>query len=179
MNPMSTAVRNADIAALMREIADLLEIKDENPFRIRAYRNLARTLDNMGPSVQDMLAERRNLDDLAGVGPDLAGNIAEVAATGTSTLREELRRELPAGLDRLLGLGRTRRACASLRRPDRHPAAPLSRAPARTLGRSPAVPPDRHAARGQAHRTIAGARPCLVGSSPRCAGCWLAGAPCS
>lgn len=108
MSPTSTAVRNADIAAVMREIADLLDIKDENPFRIRAYRNVARTLDNLGPSVQDLLAEHRNLDDLPGVGPDLAGKIAEVAATGTCALRDELRRELPSGLEGLLripGLG--------------------------------------------------------------------------
>ncbi|HEX9171132.1 MAG TPA: helix-hairpin-helix domain-containing protein, partial [Telluria sp.] len=101
-------VHNADVAEVMREIADLLEIKGENIFRIRAYRNLARTLDNLGPSVQGMLAEHRNLDDLPGVGPDLAGKIAEIVATGTCTLREQLHHELPPGLDGLLripGLG--------------------------------------------------------------------------
>lgn len=60
-------VRIADVAAVMRKIADLLEIKGEDPFHLRAYRKPARTVDKPGPSVQGMLAEHRDLDDLPGV----------------------------------------------------------------------------------------------------------------
>jgi len=97
-------IHNADIAAVLREIADLLEIKGGNPFRIRAYRNLARTLEALGPSVQTMLAEQRDLDELPGVGPDLAGKLAEIVHTGSCALREQLLGELPAGLHTLLSV---------------------------------------------------------------------------
>ncbi|HZX26037.1 MAG TPA: helix-hairpin-helix domain-containing protein, partial [Telluria sp.] len=102
--PAPAVVHNADLANVMREIADLLEIKGGNPFRIRAYRNLARTLDALGPSVQTMLAEQRDLDELPGVGPDLAGKLAEIVRTGSCALREQLLAELPAGLHTLLSI---------------------------------------------------------------------------
>ena len=101
-------VQNTDIGAVFREIADLLEIRGENPFRIRAYRTAARTLDNIAPSVQVLLEQHRDLDDLPGVGPDLAGKIGEIVATGTCALREELRGGMPEGISLLLsvpGLG--------------------------------------------------------------------------
>lgn len=99
---------NADIAAVFQEIADLLDIKGDNPFRIRAYRNAARTLATLSPGVATMLHEKRDLRELPGIGADLATKIAEIAATGTCPLREELRRELPPSIHELLsvpGLG--------------------------------------------------------------------------
>ena len=97
-------VHNTDVGAVFREIADLLEIRGENPFRIRAYRTAARTLDNIAPSVQVLLEEHRDLDDLPGVGPDLAGKIGEIVATGTCALREELRGDMPEGISLLLSI---------------------------------------------------------------------------
>lgn len=97
-------VHNTDVGAVFREIADLLEIRGENPFRIRAYRTAARTLDNIAPSVQVLLEQHRDLDDLPGVGPDLAGKIGEIVATGTCALREELRGDLPDGIGLLLSI---------------------------------------------------------------------------
>lgn len=101
-------IHNADIAAAFTEIADLLEIENQNPFRIRAYRNAARTVEMLGPSIQDLLAEGRDLSELPGIGEDLAGRIAEIVHGGTCALQEQLRQELPpgiAGLLRVPGLG--------------------------------------------------------------------------
>lgn len=101
-------VHNDDIAAVFQEIADLLDIKGDNPFRIRAYRNAARMLNSLAPSVQTMVQEKRDLRELPGIGADLAAKIAEIATTRTCALREELRRELPPALHKLLsvpGLG--------------------------------------------------------------------------
>lgn len=101
-------VHNADIAAVFQEIADLLDIKGDNPFRIRAYRNAARMLNSLAPSVQTMVQEKRDLRELPGIGADLAAKIVEIATTRTCALREELRHELPPALHKLLsvpGLG--------------------------------------------------------------------------
>jgi DNA polymerase (family 10) len=101
-------VHNADIAAVFEEIADLLEIKDENPFRIRAYRNAARTVSELGRELASVLEREGNLPKLPGVGPDLAGKIREICASGTCALLERLHRELPPAISELLripGLG--------------------------------------------------------------------------
>jgi DNA polymerase (family 10) len=102
-------IRNADIAGVFNEIADLLELEDGNPFRIRAYRNAARTVETLVPSVEDLVHEGRPLFELPGIGKDLAGKIAEIVdGGGTCALREQLRGELPEGIGKLLhvpGLG--------------------------------------------------------------------------
>lgn len=102
-------IHNADIAAVFTEIADLLEIESGNPFRIRAYRNAARTMETLAPSVEDLLDEGRDLCALPGIGKDLAGKISEIVhGGGTCPLREQLRGELPPDIDKLLrvpGLG--------------------------------------------------------------------------
>ncbi|HJV84386.1 MAG TPA: DNA polymerase/3'-5' exonuclease PolX [Noviherbaspirillum sp.] len=101
-------IHNADVAAIFQQIADLLEIEGDNPFRIRAYRNAARMLSTLAPSVQTMVEESRDLKELPGIGPDLAAKIIEIVATGTCALREELRNEMPPAIHELLtvpGLG--------------------------------------------------------------------------
>ncbi|MFL6674842.1 MAG: DNA polymerase/3'-5' exonuclease PolX [Massilia sp.] len=101
-------VQNAEIAAVFYEIADLLEIENSNPFRIRAYRNAARTVQMLAPNVQALVEAGRDLKELPGIGIELAERIAEVAEGGTCELREQLRRELPPEIHRLLripGLG--------------------------------------------------------------------------
>jgi DNA polymerase (family 10) len=101
-------IHNTAIAAVFTEIADLLEISNGNPFRIRAYRNAARTVEMLAPSVQALVEEGRDLAELPGIGHDLAGRIAEIVHGGTCELREQLRRELPPDIDKLLrvpGLG--------------------------------------------------------------------------
>jgi DNA polymerase (family 10) len=97
-------VHNADIAAVFEEIADLLEIKQENPFRIRAYRNAARTVSGLGRDLAELLERGAELPKLPGVGPDLAGKIREICAKGTCALLERLHRELPPAITELLGI---------------------------------------------------------------------------
>jgi DNA polymerase (family 10) len=101
-------VRNAEIADLFDRMAALLEIQGANPFRVRAYRNAARTLGGLPRSVADMLAEEEDLSRLPGIGKDLAGKIAEIIDTGHLSALEEVEKGVPAGLvdlTRLPGLG--------------------------------------------------------------------------
>jgi len=100
--------QNAEIAAALDEIADLLEIQGANPFRVRAYRAAARTVGGWGRSVQAMVEQGADLDELPGVGPDLAGKIGEIVATGSCALLAQLRKQLPPAIVELLkipGLG--------------------------------------------------------------------------
>jgi len=102
-------MNNERIAAHFEELADLLEIQGANPFRIRAYRNAARTLEGLSESVADIAAdESRALTDLEGIGKDLAEKIEQLLETGSLTQLDELRAEVPAGLlavMRVPGLG--------------------------------------------------------------------------
>jgi DNA polymerase (family 10) len=102
------SVHNADVAAVFDEIADLLEIEGANPFRVRAYRNAARTLRDLKREVAAMVAEREDLTELPGIGEDLASKIKEIVETGTASMLEEHRKNVPATLTNLLkipGLG--------------------------------------------------------------------------
>jgi DNA polymerase (family 10) len=96
---------NADIAVIFEEIANLLEIQGANPFRVRAYHNAARTVAELSQEASQLVAQGAHLP---GIGPDLAGKIAEIAATGHCSLLDSLQRELPPAVTELLkipGLG--------------------------------------------------------------------------
>jgi len=101
-------VHNADIARAFDEIADLLELQDANPFRIRAYRNAARVAGEARVDLAARLAQGEALPKLPGIGEDLGAKIGEIAATGSCALLEKLRKKFPAGVTELLrvpGLG--------------------------------------------------------------------------
>ena len=101
-------VHNADIAAVFEEIAELLEIQSANPFRVRAYRNAARTVGEFGQDLAALVRNGEKLPKIAGIGDDLARKIHEIAETGKCTLLERLHKELPAAVTELLkipGLG--------------------------------------------------------------------------
>src|SRR5436189_5312467 len=102
-------MQNPDIARLFDEVADLLEIQDANPFRVRAYRNAARTIRDFPEPITDLVrAGTKDLTDIAGIGDDLAEKITAIVTTGELPLQKELARKLPAGLLDLLripGLG--------------------------------------------------------------------------
>jgi DNA polymerase (family 10) len=98
------AVHNADIARCFDEIADLLELGDENPFRIRAYRNASRLVGDLRLDIAQTLAKGGELPRLPGIGEDLAGKMREVAGRGTCKLLEQLRRRFPPGITELLAL---------------------------------------------------------------------------
>ena len=102
-------MQNPDIARLFDEVADLLEIQDANPFRVRAYRNAARTIRDFPESLADLVrAGTKDLTEIPGIGEDLAEKIAEIVGTGALKLHRQLAAKLPAGLLDLLripGLG--------------------------------------------------------------------------
>jgi DNA polymerase (family 10) len=89
-------MKNQQIAVVFNEIASLLELKGENPFRIRAYQRAALTIGGLARDAAGMAdAELRALP---GIGPDLVGKIREFLDTGRVNTLEELLREIPAGL---------------------------------------------------------------------------------
>jgi histidinol phosphatase-like PHP family hydrolase len=99
-------VDNLAIARVLKEIADLLEIKDENPFKIRAYRTAAETLVHESEPVAGLTPAERLA--LPGIGKDLAAKIGELVDTGTIRYHRELLQEFPPTiLDvlRLQGVG--------------------------------------------------------------------------
>lgn len=101
-------VHNADIAATFEEIADLLEIEGANAFRIRAYRNAARTLSELSQDARVLLDKGDDLKRLPGIGDDLAAKIVEIVTTGSCSLLQRLHKELPPAITELLhipGLG--------------------------------------------------------------------------
>ncbi|HMB17233.1 MAG TPA: DNA polymerase/3'-5' exonuclease PolX [Pelovirga sp.] len=97
-------IHNSDIARIFNQVADLLEISNANPFRVRAYRNAARTIQDQPQSVAGMLEEERDLSKLAGIGDDLAGKIDEIVETGSLEMLEELERKMPGELATLLNI---------------------------------------------------------------------------
>ena len=97
-------LHNADIAAVFEEIADLLELGDANPFRVRAYRNAARVVSGLSLDLAARLAEGAELPKLPGIGADLGGKMHEIAASGSCKLLEQLRRKFPSGITELLRL---------------------------------------------------------------------------
>jgi DNA polymerase (family 10) len=93
---------NRQIAVIFNGIADLLEIKGENPFRVRAYRRAAQNIDGLPHDVGLMTDEA--LLEVPGIGHDLAAKIREYADTGRITAYEELKKEVPEGLPVLLSV---------------------------------------------------------------------------
>jgi DNA polymerase (family 10) len=101
-------VHNEDIAVIFDEMADLLEIEDANPFRVRAYRNAARTVRGLGQELETMVDNGEDLTRLSGIGKDLAAKIIEILNTGHAKALDKLHTEVPASLEALLkipGLG--------------------------------------------------------------------------
>lgn len=101
-------VHNAEISDIFNEVADLLEIEGANPFRVRAYRNAARTIAGLPQSAAEWVARREDLSELPGIGQDLAGKITEIVTTGKLSLLEEIRSRVSPQIRELLkipGLG--------------------------------------------------------------------------
>ncbi len=95
---------NAEIAKLFNRYADLLEIQDANPFRVRAYRNAARVVAGSSRGMSELLAEGRDLDELPGIGKDLAKKIEVIVQTGILPQLEQLQKQVPRSLSDLMGL---------------------------------------------------------------------------
>ncbi|HSR00080.1 MAG TPA: DNA polymerase/3'-5' exonuclease PolX [Sphingomicrobium sp.] len=97
-------VHNAEIAAMLDQTGELLEIRGDNPFRARAYRRAARVVQGLARSVPAMIAAGEDLDDLPGIGEDLAGKIVDIARTGHFALLDQLKAELPGELGEIAAL---------------------------------------------------------------------------
>lgn len=91
-------VHNAEIAKMFDQTAELLEIEGANPFRVRAYRKAARTIEGLPKSVANLLAAGEDLSELPGIGKDLAGKIADIVSSGRSEVLQQLKRRLPGEL---------------------------------------------------------------------------------
>jgi len=99
-------VDNRPIAQVLSEIADLLEIKGDNVFKIRAYRSAADTIAAWADPVARM--DERQLHELPGIGKDLAKKVRELVDTGTCRFHQDLLLEFPPtilDLLRLQGVG--------------------------------------------------------------------------
>lgn len=87
-------MKNFEVAAIFNEIADLLEIKDENPFRIRAYRKAAQNIESLTQDVEE-IAKKGTLKEIPGIGKDLAGKIEEIIKTGKLKFYRKLKSQIP------------------------------------------------------------------------------------
>lgn len=95
---------NGQIARTLTEIADLLEIRDENPFKVRAYRRATRTVQGLTRPLSTMVRARADLTTLPGIGKDIARVITELVETGRSGRLADLETEMPATLGDLMRL---------------------------------------------------------------------------
>jgi DNA polymerase (family 10) len=101
-------IHNAEIAEILNEYADLLEIEGANQYRVRAYRTAARNISDLPHSVVEMVNKKEDLSNLPGLGKDIAGKVADIVNSGRLSDLEELKKKLPAELidiTRLAGLG--------------------------------------------------------------------------
>jgi DNA polymerase (family 10) len=108
---LASAVKNRDVARLFTRYATLLEIEDANPFRVRAYRNAARIVEELPRNVGDMIRQGEDLSQLSGIGKDLAAKIREIVETGRLAKFEEASKRTPGelvDLTALPGLGAKR-----------------------------------------------------------------------
>jgi DNA polymerase (family 10) len=99
-------MKNQQIATIFNEMAELLELKGENVFRIRAYRRAAQNIDGLARDVGELPEEE--LRGVPGIGQDLASKIIEFRETGKVAAHEKLKQDIPAGVLDLLrvpGLG--------------------------------------------------------------------------
>ncbi len=93
----------SQIAEVLEEIATLLELKDENPFKIRAYANAARSLETFGGNLSD-LQDEEALAKIPGIGKAIAAKVKELAGTGKLKYLEELRAEFPEAILELFSI---------------------------------------------------------------------------
>ncbi|MFL6499346.1 MAG: DNA polymerase/3'-5' exonuclease PolX [Candidatus Udaeobacter sp.] len=92
-----------EIASVLEQIATLLELKAENPFKIRAYTNAARAIETFGANVSNFQDEEA-VSKIPGIGKSIAVKIKELAETGSLSYFKELSAEFPAGILELFSL---------------------------------------------------------------------------
>ncbi len=96
-------MKNLEIAAIFRDIARILEIKGDNPFRIRAYERAAQNIEGLSEDIENFIREDR-LNIIPGIGKDLAEKIKEIVKTDRLKFFNELKKSIPEGLLELLNI---------------------------------------------------------------------------
>jgi len=101
---------NADVGRVLRQIAEMLEFRNENPFKIRSYQMAAETIGSMGTPVTDIVVRGGAVErqKIPGIGKAISGQILEIVQTGKSSYFEELTVDVPAtvlDLRRVSGIG--------------------------------------------------------------------------
>ncbi len=97
-------IHNKDISTILNEVADLLDLKGENEFRIRSYRNAARTISEGSDNITKMVQENKDISDLPGIGESIAEKVEEIIKTGKLKQLDELKDELPPSLPDIMKL---------------------------------------------------------------------------
>ena len=87
-------MKNSEIAGVLQDIAVLLELKMENPFKVRAYQKVARSIKHLPVEVEQLVAEDR-LEEVPGVGEAITKKITELVTTGKLDYYEKLKAEFP------------------------------------------------------------------------------------
>ncbi|WP_455381506.1 DNA polymerase/3'-5' exonuclease PolX [Salinispira pacifica] len=85
------AIHNGDIADALNELADILDVEGANSFRVRSYRDAARTLRGLSREAADMVERGEDLSDLPGIGSGIASKIRELVETGKLSQLESAR----------------------------------------------------------------------------------------
>jgi DNA polymerase (family 10) len=93
-------MNNRQIAKIFEDIADILDLKEENVFKIRAYRRAAQNIEGLSRDVATLSEE--DLDAIPGIGKDLTAKIREFLATGKVAKHETLKKEVPEGVLEML-----------------------------------------------------------------------------
>ncbi|MFH0799153.1 MAG: DNA polymerase/3'-5' exonuclease PolX [Pseudomonadota bacterium] len=91
------------VANMLSEVAMLLELKGENPFKVRAYENASRAIDNLTDDLAGLVAEGK-LTSIKGIGRNIADHIAEIMKSGTFKEYDELRSKVPEGVVQILSI---------------------------------------------------------------------------
>lgn len=101
-------MENRNIAAIFYETADLMEIRGDDPFRIRSYRRAAEAVEGLGFRLADVAADTKKLLEIPGIGKGMAANIQQIVREGNFTLHEDLLQKYRPSMLELLkiqGLG--------------------------------------------------------------------------
>jgi DNA polymerase (family 10) len=97
-------VDNKAIARIFSEIADLLEIKGDNPFRIRSYRNVVLIIEGFGESFEKLVHEGADLQVIPGIGEAISGKIREIVETGDCKAHRDLLKVIPGSILEIMKL---------------------------------------------------------------------------
>ncbi|MDO8577604.1 MAG: DNA polymerase/3'-5' exonuclease PolX [Dehalococcoidales bacterium] len=97
-------MNNTEIAKVFYDVADLLDLKGENPFKIRAYQKAARSIEHSSVELEQVVKEGKNLREIPGVGEAIEQKIIDLVKTGKLKLFEDPKKEFPKGITTFLDI---------------------------------------------------------------------------